>query len=101
MSHHPLSIPPPSAPPNNLLGPVDFVILFLMRNIISRNPFSGQIKEQIAFVNAEGLSKQLLRAAGGFEIHRKRGAREKCNMIQEIKPLIERRKVEIAKLITF
>jgi len=63
-----------------------------MRNIISKNPYTGQIKEQIPFVTNELLLKYFDKAKEGFEINRKRGAKEKSLMIKSLRPVIERKK---------
>jgi len=72
-----------------------------MRNIVSRNPYTGQIKEHISFVTDEVLAKHFEKAKEGFGIHRKRGAQEKCNMIKALKPMIEKQREQISKLITY
>ena len=43
-----------------------------MRNIISRNPFTGQLKETIPFISNEDLKVKLDRAAAAFEIQKQR-----------------------------
>lgn len=72
-----------------------------MRKIISRNPFSGQITQQIPFPNIHQLRSQLTIAEEGYQLHSKRQAKEKFDMIAELIPLLQTKKTEIAKTITF
>jgi len=72
-----------------------------MRNFVSRNPYNGQIKEKIEFINQQLLQKHLERATAGFHVHRKRAPKEKCTMIKALAPVIDRQRDQIAKLITY
>jgi acyl-CoA reductase-like NAD-dependent aldehyde dehydrogenase len=72
-----------------------------MRNLISRNPYSGEIKEQLSYFTEEMLEKCIERSSLAFAIQAKRTSKDKMNMIKELLPQIERQKTEISKLITF
>lgn len=72
-----------------------------MRSIISRNPYSGQVKQQFAYFSPEALQKCLQRSEAAFRLHAARTAKEKMGMIRAILPQIDRRRDEIARLISF
>lgn len=72
-----------------------------MRSIISRNPYSGQVKEQFTYFTSEALQKCLQRSEAAFKLHAGRTVKEKMGMIRAILPQIDRRREEIARLISF
>jgi len=43
-----------------------------MRNIISKNPYSGIVRQTVNFITHHDLNQKILRAHQGFEIQRKR-----------------------------
>ncbi len=43
-----------------------------MRTIVSKNPYTGQLRETFKFISNQDLSAKLDRSAAAFEIHRKR-----------------------------
>lgn len=64
-----------------------------MRNIISRNPFSGKILEQIPFASHEQITKQLENARLGFEIQSNHQTKQKISMVRDLIAIVEKRKV--------
>ena len=62
-----------------------------MRNIISKNPFTGQIKETFKYITNQELDQKILRAASGFEIQKKRTIQERAQLIKKLGDCIQER----------
>ncbi len=52
-----------------------------MRKILSKNPFTGQIREQFDFITNENLHAKIVKAAEGFEVQKKRSIKERAHII--------------------
>lgn len=73
-----------------------------MRTIISRNPYTGAILDQIIpFVSEEQIAKQLILAKEGYELQAKRTVKDRIGMLKDLIPLIQKNQDELAKVITF
>jgi acyl-CoA reductase-like NAD-dependent aldehyde dehydrogenase len=72
-----------------------------MRNIISKNPFTGQVKGLYPFISAHELGDKLDRSAVAFEIQKRRTLEERAGLIQKLAKVIEGRTKEISEMITF
>lgn len=55
-----------------------------MRNIISKNPFTGQVRETFKFLTPEELDQKILRAKQGYEIQKKRTVLERAQLIKRL-----------------
>ncbi len=72
-----------------------------MRNIISKNPFTGQIKETFKFLTPEELDQKILRAKQGYEIQRKRTVLERAQLIKRLGECLQDKFKEATETITF
>ena len=67
-----------------------------MRNIVSRNPFTGQIRPPIPFITDKELHAKMERSAQAFEVQKKRTLEERAAMIKKLGQVIDHRKKEIS-----
>jgi acyl-CoA reductase-like NAD-dependent aldehyde dehydrogenase len=72
-----------------------------MRNIISRNPYSGYIAEQLSYASEEQIVAKLEMARQGCEVQKRRQVKERHAMIWEMVGRINRQKEELMKLVSF
>ena len=72
-----------------------------MRNIVSRNPFTGQVRAPIPFITDKELHDKMERAASAFEVQKKRSLEERASMIKKLGQIIDHRKKEISEAITW
>ena len=59
-----------------------------MRQIISKNPFTGQVKGTFPFLSNQELTEKLDRSARAFEIQKKRTLEERASIITKVGQVI-------------
>ena len=62
-----------------------------MRKIISKNPFTGEVKKVFEFISDQELKDKLDKGAQAFELHRNRTFEERQAMIRKLGAAIEKR----------
>lgn len=72
-----------------------------MRGIVSKNPFTGEIKNAYKFLTREELKAKLDRSNAAFEIQRKRPLQERAALIKRVGEEIGARMKEFSEIMTF
>jgi acyl-CoA reductase-like NAD-dependent aldehyde dehydrogenase len=62
-----------------------------MRKIISKNPFTGKIKDTFEYISEKDLNIKIERAAKAYDIHRNRTIEERAKLISRLGDSIEER----------
>lgn len=72
-----------------------------MRGIISKNPFTGQVRETFKFLTNQELEQKILKAQAGFEIQKRRTVQERAKIIANLGHCIQERFKEATETVTF
>lgn len=63
-----------------------------MRNLVSRNPFTSEILEQISHTSQAQLSNHLALAKEGYQLQCKRTTKDKQSLIKDLVSQIQNKK---------
>lgn len=60
-----------------------------MRNIVSKNPYTGQLRETFKYLTNQELDQKLQRADQAFQIQKKRTIQERASLIKNLGAAIQ------------
>lgn len=72
-----------------------------MRKIISKNPYTGQLRETVNFLTNQELDAKIKRAEQGFEIQKKRTIQERASILGRLGDALQDKLKEASETITF
>ena len=72
-----------------------------MRRIISKNPFTGEIRKEYDFITKDELDKKILKAEEAFKIQAKRTIQERAKIIGNLGKVFSSNDRKIAEMITY
>ena len=72
-----------------------------MRGIVSRNPYTGQLREAFKFISNQDLDAKLDRAEQGYAIQAKRSIQERAAIIKRVGDCIQERFKEASECVSF
>lgn len=72
-----------------------------MRAIVSKNPYTGQLRETFKYISYQDLDGKLDRAEQGYAIQVKRSIQERAAIIKRLGDCIQERFKEASEYVSF